>query len=310
MEWDVFISHATEDKSGFVIPLVNKLKQYGVKVWFDKFELKVGDSLSKNIDEGLRKSKYGIVIISKSFLNKGWTDYEYRSLLSREIGNCKVILPVWYNITKEEVQQYSLFLSDKMALSNLDRDIDEITESLIEVIRPDIFKIINNIAINKNLINDSMQAYVNFEDAMVIANNMKNNKVYKHEKLTLDTMILLRLIHVIYEELDKMTYEDRVDLYRCNMNPQKEALIEIKNATIYLQKTLNKGYNIGKKRAIFIIVNMLSFNENLSYKEISGLKIGKEEFMEIRDAYIDYKPDTSNLDGELLFMIDKKDNEE
>lgn len=197
-----------------------------------------------------------------------------------------------------------------MALSNLDRDIDEITESLIEVIRPDIFKIINNIAINKNLINDSMQAYVNFEDAMVIANNMKNNKVYKHEKLTLDTMILLRLIHVIYEELDKMTYEDRVDLYRCNMNPQKEALIEIKNATIYLQKTLNKGYNIGKKRAIFIIVNMLSFNENLSYKEISGLKIGKEEFMEIRDAYIDYKPDTSNLDGELLFMIDKKDNEE
>lgn len=86
MEWDVFISHATEDKSGFVIPLVNKLKQYGVKVWFDKFELKVGDSLSKNIDEGLRKSKYGIVIISKSFLNKGWTDYEYRSLLSREIG--------------------------------------------------------------------------------------------------------------------------------------------------------------------------------------------------------------------------------
>jgi len=98
MKWDVFISHASEDKEKFVIPLANKLKQFGVKVWFDKFELKVGDSLSAGIDEGLRKAKYGIVVISKPFLNKGWTDYEYRSLLSREVGNRKVILPIWYNI--------------------------------------------------------------------------------------------------------------------------------------------------------------------------------------------------------------------
>lgn len=308
MKWDVFISHASEDKIDFVIPLVNKLKQYGVKVWFDKFELKVGDSLSKNIDVGLSESRYGIIVISKYFLSKGWTDYEYRSLLNKEIGSKKILLPIWYNVTKEEVQQYSLFLGDKMALSNFDNSIDEIAEALIEVINPDIFELINNIAINKNLINHSISAFIPFKEAKIISDYMRNNKVYRHEKLELDTMILLRLIHVVYEELDNMSYEERVNLYRCNMNPQKEALIEIKNATIYLQYILNKNYSIEKKRAIFIVVNTLSFDKNISYTNVEGLKISKEEFDKIKNSYINFKPDISNLGNELLFIIGEKYN--
>jgi hypothetical protein len=53
--FDVFISHASEDKEAFVEPLATELRKRGLKVWFDKFELKVGDSLrhrSKNKGTG------------------------------------------------------------------------------------------------------------------------------------------------------------------------------------------------------------------------------------------------------------------
>ena len=78
--YDVFISHASEDKDSFVRPLANMLEQTGLKVWYDEFSLRLGDSLSASIDKGIMDSRYGILILSPNFLNKNWTDYEYRSL--------------------------------------------------------------------------------------------------------------------------------------------------------------------------------------------------------------------------------------
>ena len=66
-EYDVFISHASEDKEAVVRPLANALRQKGVRVWYDEFELKIGDSLRRKIDQGLSKSRFGIVVISRSF---------------------------------------------------------------------------------------------------------------------------------------------------------------------------------------------------------------------------------------------------
>lgn len=71
-KFDVFISHATEDKETLVRPLALALAQHGFKVWYDEFELKLGDSLSKSIDHGLVSSAYGIVILSKAFFSKNW----------------------------------------------------------------------------------------------------------------------------------------------------------------------------------------------------------------------------------------------
>ena len=90
--WDAFISHASEDKDTLVAPLASMLKELGAKVWYDEFELKAGDSLSKSIDKGLVNSRYGIVVLSPSFINKGWPDYELRSLISKEIGKDGIII--------------------------------------------------------------------------------------------------------------------------------------------------------------------------------------------------------------------------
>ena len=55
-KWDVFLSHAGEDKESVVIPLAEALSTRGFSVWVDAFELGIGDSISRSIDQGLAKS--------------------------------------------------------------------------------------------------------------------------------------------------------------------------------------------------------------------------------------------------------------
>ncbi|MBA7526390.1 hypothetical protein ES705_18552 [subsurface metagenome] len=68
--YDVFISHASEDKDEIVRPLAYALQAEGLSVWYDEFEMKIGDSLRRKIDKGLANSRFGIVVLSKSFIKK------------------------------------------------------------------------------------------------------------------------------------------------------------------------------------------------------------------------------------------------
>lgn len=134
-EYDLFISHASEDKEEFVRPLAETLENMGVKVWYDEFTLKVGDSLRKRIDHGLVKSKFGTVILSSTFCSKNWTQYELDSMVAREMNGHKMILPIWHKITKNEVMEFSPALADKVALNTSIYSIQEIASKLAEVIR-------------------------------------------------------------------------------------------------------------------------------------------------------------------------------
>lgn len=133
-QYDVFISHSSEDKEAVVRPLANTLKEKGVNVWYDEFELKIGDSLRRKIDQGLAKSRFGIVVISKSFINKGWTNYELDGLMTKAISGQQILLPIWHNITKQEVIDYSPSLADKVARNTSQQNIDEIAEEISEMI--------------------------------------------------------------------------------------------------------------------------------------------------------------------------------
>ena len=86
---DLFISHASEDKNSLVRPLAERLTQAGVDVWYDEYSILPGDSISASIDKGLIGCKYGLIIISPAFLEKKWTDYKLKSLLVKEVNQCK-----------------------------------------------------------------------------------------------------------------------------------------------------------------------------------------------------------------------------
>ena len=133
-EYDVFISHASEDKDDVVRPLANSLREKGVKVWYDEFEMKIGDSLRRKIDKGLANSRFGIVVISKDFIKKGWTNYELDGIITKSISGEQIILPIWHNITKKEVIDFSPSLADKLARNTAINTIEEISEEIAELI--------------------------------------------------------------------------------------------------------------------------------------------------------------------------------
>lgn len=132
--YDLFISHASEDKDDFVRPLAEALTARGLRVWYDEFQLRIGDSLRQSIDRGLANSRYGVVVLSSSFFAKNWPQYELNGLVAREMNGIKVILPIWHKVTKNDVLAYSPSLADKVALNSSLLSIDEIAKGLADIV--------------------------------------------------------------------------------------------------------------------------------------------------------------------------------
>lgn len=132
---DVFISHASEDKDDFVRPLADALIAQGLNVWYDEMTLRIGDSLRQKIDKGLANSKVGLVVLSPSFIKKGWTNYELDGIVTRTVSGEQVLLPIWHNITKQQVVDFSPSIADKVARSTATHTIEEIAIEIAELIK-------------------------------------------------------------------------------------------------------------------------------------------------------------------------------
>lgn len=132
---DVFISHASEDKDKIVRPLATALVRKGLKVWFDEFELRIGDSLRQKIDRGLAKSRVGLVVLSRSFINKGWTNYELDGIVTRAVTGEQILLPIWHDITKQQVVDFSPSLANKVARSTATHTVEDIANEIYELLQ-------------------------------------------------------------------------------------------------------------------------------------------------------------------------------
>lgn len=248
-KWDVFISHASEDKETIVRGLAGLLKKLGVNVWYDEFTLKVGDSLTQKIDEGLLQSNFGILIISKAFLNKKWTDYEYRSLLSKEDNFKKVILPVWHNINQDEVKRFSLFLADKFALNTSTNSLQEIAKKLLEVIRPDLYENLSRLILYKNSIKNGKKRFAKFAD-------IKRGEKQR-EKLTQRQIVRIKGFYYSIGKLFNANLSETLDFYLYDHYPEREIQTwEIMNATFldYINEESIKNLNLKKEVAKQIIL--------------------------------------------------------
>ena len=132
-KWDIFISHASEDKVTVARPLAAALRRAGVRVWLDEHELRVGDSLSEKVDEGLSQSRFGVVILSPGFFAKHWPRRELAGLRASEEDGQKVILPIWHNVNKSMVREFSPILADVLA-ADTEQGIEWVTQRLLDVI--------------------------------------------------------------------------------------------------------------------------------------------------------------------------------
>jgi TIR domain len=130
---DIFVSHASEDKNSVARPLTKALRRAGLTIWFDEAELTVGDSLRRKIDEALKNSRFGVVVLSPHFFSKEWPQRELDGLIALE-KNSKKILPVWHKVTADQVREYSPILADRLAI-NTAKGIRRVAKAIIRAVK-------------------------------------------------------------------------------------------------------------------------------------------------------------------------------
>jgi hypothetical protein len=134
---DVFISHASEDKSGFVQPLADEMTKRGISKWYDKEQAVSmwGRSLREELDSGIRLSRFSLVVFSKNYFRKYWTKRELDGILLKEQIDNGQILPIWYEIDADDMYQFSPMLAGMMAFSTDVYTITEICDAIESKIR-------------------------------------------------------------------------------------------------------------------------------------------------------------------------------
>jgi len=264
---DLFISHASEDKEAFVKLLAVALKDVGIDIWYDEFELKIGDSLSRSIDKGLIDSKYGIVILSKSFFEKKWTEYELKSLLAKDIQGKNVILPIWHNISINDVQMYSLYLSDIFSFSS-NVPLTELTEEILKVVRPDILN--NHLLCSRG--HKIRKELLNSDRISIPICDIEASPI-RHSKLPAHMVISCLLISEVLNDVSDLDYIDMCENFARDLEYDTEFMVWSAIASSYISFIKEKqwDYNdINKKKEVYNFLVMNSLNiEHIEYRFLS-----------------------------------------
>ena len=126
--YDVFVSHANDNKQSFVDSLFDGLSLLRINIWYDSSEIDWGDNLKDKIMEGLEKCRFGIVVLSPEFIGRKWTETELLELLNRQNERQdKVVLPLLYNLTVEQmIEKYPALSSIKARVITVDEDADDV----------------------------------------------------------------------------------------------------------------------------------------------------------------------------------------
>ena len=143
-----FISHDSRDKEEIARKLAYGLSSRLCTVWYDEYSLKIGDSLRDSIEKGIKEAKKCILVLTPNFLNNlGWTKKEFDSIFKRElIYNQRIILPIWHNVSKEQIYEFSPALADTVALKwpNKEDFDEENYKKEVEILISKIHTAINN----------------------------------------------------------------------------------------------------------------------------------------------------------------------
>jgi DNA polymerase III delta prime subunit len=239
-KWDTFISYASEDKADIAIPLAEILRSEGLYVWFDKFELRPGDSISQSIEEGLANSNVGIVILSQTSLRKNWTKYEVAALKQLYINFGKRIIPIWKDIGPDELRRTDPGLLDIRALSTKDLSTEEIAYEVISVANPRLLSRLNA--------RSTWKAFQ--KTASITSVPLKDLKPGPHQrqKLSAHNLSRIRVLHSVFREILHDKLEAWIDNFRRDINYEEEILVWETTAALLLDWMSSVGSsNISKQ---------------------------------------------------------------
>lgn len=113
-----FISHDSRDKDNIARPMAECFRRWLSPVWYDEYSLNPGDSLRESIEKGIKSCQKCIIVLTKNYLsNPGWTKTEFNAIFTKElIEKSNSIIPVWCDVTKEEIYDYCPILVDRVGI--------------------------------------------------------------------------------------------------------------------------------------------------------------------------------------------------
>lgn len=131
-EWDVFLSYARIDGAEVAEALRSALEVLGVRVWFDEVAIVPGKSQSLQMDQGLRKARAGVVLLTPAYLvGRFWTERELGALLRKE-----TLIPVLHAVSFKQVEEYSGILPDLAGFETARDAIQSIADKIAAAVLP------------------------------------------------------------------------------------------------------------------------------------------------------------------------------
>lgn len=242
--WDLFISHASEDKKAFVAPLATELSRLGLRVWYDDFSLQLGDSLSASIDRGLAESEFGLVVLSKHFIEKPWPKRELAGLVAGEMGEGQVIVPVWFGITRPDVYSFSPPLADRVAIViDAHPDIYQTAIRVVERVKPQLFEAHQRRAAYDRIVANATPVSVPIDELQL--------GPIRHGSLSDSLTNRIRLMREVLLEVNPCSWRETVDNFRRDMNPEQELVLWEYIASIYLTVVNEFDLPVDKRRILY-----------------------------------------------------------
>ena len=132
-EYDAFLSYARIDGASVGVALRDELERLGASVWFDEVAIIPGKSQALQMDQGLRKARCGVALLTPAYLTgRFWTERELGALLHKE-----TLIPVLHNVTFAQVAEYSGILPDLAGFETARDSVDVIAEKIAAAILSD-----------------------------------------------------------------------------------------------------------------------------------------------------------------------------
>jgi hypothetical protein len=130
---DLFLSHSSEDKIRYIQPLTESLITKKITFWLDSLEIGWGDNVLLRINEGLRRSRYLLLCLSRSFLNRPWPEAEMASALAiQNATGQKRVLPLILNSKDSVLERYPILVS--LAYREYRNSADAVAEEIAKVL--------------------------------------------------------------------------------------------------------------------------------------------------------------------------------
>ena len=208
--------------------------------------------------------------MSKAFLCKRWPEYEYRSLMTREIDGERAILPLWYDVTKEDVKNFSLYLADIKALSISKANFGKILPAILKVVRPDIYQERRMQGVLRRAVEDGTKKLVKMSEI--------KRATSKQSKLTRQQLIRSKAVYYGIGRHLKRNFDDYVDQYELDVVPERELQSwEIMNAC-YLEALERHSNATDRDREdYFKVLIALS----VGWSEVKDVQLSDDEIDEL-----------------------------